>query len=536
MKEMVGGCCVCSDERGWTENPLVYCDGQGCSVAVHQACYGIVTVPTGPWFCKKCESQERAARVVTMSSQKRKVPENGDVSLETARCSAQQVAAILDSDDEETLGFDKDYPSDELKTDSDDNVDNDNDSESDSDNENPVDRLPVRPVIGHNLDSGWNKKKRPKSRNLSYSEYSVQKPVEQRQVQEHSDACADFATVQFCIRKCELCPSKDGALKRTDNTGKLLLLPTYIPDLAKDTGMVTGTGQKRRHVPIGAIYESIGPTKAAALSGFHSLTGADITGKFGGKGKKTCWKIFEQLDNNSGNEMVHALTQLGATETMTESTASALEAFVCKLYINETKLTSIADARWWLFKRKQAKAENMLPTTDALLPALQRAHYQAMIWYNDIVANPKLSSPQSYGWNLVDGTFKEVMILLPPAPAPEGWAHVVCALYIPEVRFGNVTTMEPIILQMVPPDRFHKICYICEETGKENRAKTGACMQCNKSGCKQNFHVTCAQTAGLLCEEAGNYMDNVKYCGYCQYHYHKLVSTTMYRHPKVLIL
>jgi hypothetical protein len=32
----VGGCCVCSDEQGWNENPLVYCDGQGCSVAVHQ--------------------------------------------------------------------------------------------------------------------------------------------------------------------------------------------------------------------------------------------------------------------------------------------------------------------------------------------------------------------------------------------------------------------------------------------------------------------------------------------------------------------
>ena len=109
MKEMLGGCCVCSDERGWTENPLVYCDGQGCTVAVHQgllsfssknvslqfsfpsflnansylnillynfgqvlilfsifsACYGIVNVPSGPWFCRKCESQERAARVVS---------------------------------------------------------------------------------------------------------------------------------------------------------------------------------------------------------------------------------------------------------------------------------------------------------------------------------------------------------------------------------------------------------------------------------------------------------------------------------------
>ncbi|KAK7794622.1 hypothetical protein R5R35_008147 [Gryllus longicercus] len=184
MKEMVGGCCVCSDERGWAENPLVYCDGQGCTVAVHQACYGIVTVPTGPWFCRKCESQERAARV-----------------------------------------------------------------------------------------------------------------------------------------RCELCPSRDGALKRTDNNG---------------------------------------------------------------------------------------------------------------------------------------------------------------------------------------------------------WAHVVCALYIPEVRFGNVTTMEPIILQLIPTERFSKVCYICEEQGKGSRAMIGACMQCNKSGCKQQFHVTCAQALGLLCEEAGNYLDNVKYCGYCQHHYSKL--------------
>ncbi|XP_047611356.1 protein AF-10 isoform X5 [Phacochoerus africanus] len=201
MKEMIGGCCVCSDERGWAENPLVYCDGHGCSVAVHQACYGIVQVPTGPWFCRKCESQERAARV-----------------------------------------------------------------------------------------------------------------------------------------RCELCPHKDGALKRTDNGG---------------------------------------------------------------------------------------------------------------------------------------------------------------------------------------------------------WAHVVCALYIPEVQFANVSTMEPIVLQSVPHDRYNKAfmkkfkltglhrfgkstCYICDEQGRESKAATGACMTCNKHGCRQAFHVTCAQFAGLLCEEEGNGADNVQYCGYCKYHFSKL--------------
>lgn len=38
-----------------------------------------------------------------------------------------------------------------------------------------------------------------------------------------------------------------------------------------------------------------------------------------------------------------------------------------------------------------------------------------------------------------------------------GWAHVVCALYIPEVQFANVLTMEPIILQYVPHERYNKV-------------------------------------------------------------------------------
>lgn len=48
-------------------------------------------------------------------------------------------------------------------------------------------------------------------------------------------------------------------------------------------------------------------------------------------------------------------------------------------------------------------------------------------------------------------------------------------------------------------------------------------MNCNKPGCKNHFHVTCAQAMGLLCEEAGNF-SAVKYCGYCPHHLSQLVS------------
>ena len=38
-----------------------------------------------------------------------------------------------------------------------------------------------------------------------------------------------------------------------------------------------------------------------------------------------------------------------------------------------------------------------------------------------------------------------------------GWAHVVCALYIPEVTFGNLRTMEPIVTTKLPKERFSKV-------------------------------------------------------------------------------
>lgn len=31
---------------------MVFCDR--CNICVHQACYGILSIPPGPWLCKPC--------------------------------------------------------------------------------------------------------------------------------------------------------------------------------------------------------------------------------------------------------------------------------------------------------------------------------------------------------------------------------------------------------------------------------------------------------------------------------------------------
>ena len=38
-----------------------------------------------------------------------------------------------------------------------------------------------------------------------------------------------------------------------------------------------------------------------------------------------------------------------------------------------------------------------------------------------------------------------------------GWAHVICALYIPEITFTNVRTMEPIVISNIRIERQNKV-------------------------------------------------------------------------------
>lgn len=95
------------------------------------------------------------------------------------------------------------------------------------------------------------------------------------------------------------------------------------------------------------------------------------------------------------------------------------------------------------------------------------------------------------------------------------WAHVSCALWIPEVSIGCVDRMEPITkISSIPQSRWSLICVLC-------RKRVGSCIQCSVKPCKTAYHVTCAFQHGLEMRaiiEEGNAEDGVKLRSYCQKH------------------
>ncbi|WVR09068.1 hypothetical protein IAU60_006129 [Kwoniella sp. DSM 27419] len=72
------------------------------------------------------------------------------------------------------------------------------------------------------------------------------------------------------------------------------------------------------------------------------------------------------------------------------------------------------------------------------------------------------------------------------------WAHLLCAIWIPETGLGNAIYMEPVEgIESIPKSRWKLVCSLCRE-------RTGACIQCENRNCFTAFHVTCARQVGLL--------------------------------------
>jgi len=160
------------------------------------------------------------------------------------------------------------------------------------------------------------------------------------------------------------------------------------------------------------IYDALGSDMVAALPGFHAFTGCDTTGRFSGKGKNLCWKSFQKVSK----AVLWAFTNLGQGPQLQNEDFILFQEFVCHLYQPKSKETSVSEVRWNVFKHVQAEAEKLPPTPATLRQHILRAHYQCMIWCNDIVPVAELPEPAGYGWSFADGILTPVITILKPAP------------------------------------------------------------------------------------------------------------------------
>ncbi|XP_018330448.1 PHD finger protein 14 isoform X2 [Agrilus planipennis] len=97
------------------------------------------------------------------------------------------------------------------------------------------------------------------------------------------------------------------------------------------------------------------------------------------------------------------------------------------------------------------------------------------------------------------------------------WVHLVCALYVPGVAFGEVDKLSSVTLFEMPYSKWGaKICSLCHD---DRFARTGVCIGCDAGMCRTYFHVTCAQREGLLSEAHSEEADQADpFYAHCKLH------------------
>uniref|UniRef100_A0A6N2KM43 PHD-type domain-containing protein n=2 Tax=Salix viminalis TaxID=40686 RepID=A0A6N2KM43_SALVM len=92
----------------------------------------------------------------------------------------------------------------------------------------------------------------------------------------------------------------------------------------------------------------------------------------------------------------------------------------------------------------------------------------------------------------------------------ESWAHIVCALLIPEVFFENPDGREGIDCSKIPKRRREGKCYVC-------KSRKGCVIDCSEPKCHLAFHVTCGLNEDVCIEYKEGKKETIV-AGFCKRH------------------
>ena len=188
-----------------------------------------------------------------------------------------------------------------------------------------------------------------------------------------------------------------------DTDVHLLLVSHFQSMQCQHLWMKSGTLNKRRYIPIDAVFNKLLSGSASSLLAFHALTGCDTTSYIANHTKRSSWNIFKEH---------HGLLKNLDIGELTDDTIQSSETFVCRIY-NVHRTDSIDAARHLLFS-KTGKPEAMASTSDALCFRSKRVHYQSMIWRNAHCPTPDFPALSEMGWRIVDSELQPVLMTLSP--------------------------------------------------------------------------------------------------------------------------
>ncbi|KAK9150780.1 hypothetical protein Syun_009089 [Stephania yunnanensis] len=83
--------------------------------------------------------------------------------------------------------------------------------------------------------------------------------------------------------------------------------------------------------------------------------------------------------------------------------------------------------------------------------------------------------------------------VMKPTTDDDRWAHIACALLVPEVFFRDPEGRGGIDCSRVPQKRWEETCYICDSS-------KGCAIQCSEPKCSLAFHVGCGLNEELCIE------------------------------------
>ncbi|CAM8940373.1 unnamed protein product [Rhodiola kirilowii] len=92
------------------------------------------------------------------------------------------------------------------------------------------------------------------------------------------------------------------------------------------------------------------------------------------------------------------------------------------------------------------------------------------------------------------------------------WAHIVCAVFVPEAFFVDPQGREGIDVSRISAKRWKRICYMCKK-------RKGCVVDCSEAKCCLSFHVTCGLNEDLCIEyRDGNMKKGGIVAGFCKDH------------------